>query len=421
MGRRFLRYIDRYFGFLSQVEALSDGRVRPGIPMRAIYLTAFLMFACRYRSLNATDAACREKRRQWPKVIGKRLPSGDRVGDVMDEHVHADELRRMQELIIKKAWRKKALHQAQGFHYRVGSVDGHEQFATRHRCCPACCRRWRLVDDHVVLEYYHRVVVFQIVSTKPAVLVDLEPVQPGEGEVAAAERLLERVLGRYPRICQVIVGDAAYQQAPFFRQLRASGKFVVAVLKDERRELYKDVAGMLPNREPEEIVIEEKYYRGELIRRVVMRIWDFPELETWPQLGTKARVVCCDVVTTQRTRRGTQWVMTTSECRWWWATNLSKEQASALSIMLMGRQRWVEENTFNELVCHWAMDHRFKHAPNALVTFLLTLFIAHLLEHLFYARGLQPEARQGLTCLALAEQMRADLNSKDGDAPKVPP
>ncbi|HPL30580.1 MAG TPA: transposase [Anaerolineae bacterium] len=413
MGRRFLRYIDRYFHFSEQVAGLKDTRVRPDIPLRAIYMAAFLMFACRYRSINALATSFRDKEGHWPKVLGKRLPSADRMGGVMDGVVCADQLRQMLDSSLKRAQRMKALHQAKGIRYRVGSVDAHEQFCTRHGCCEGCLLRYLTVDGQIVLEYYHRFVAFELIGVEPSVMLDLEPVRLGEDEVAAAERLVERVVKHYPSVCKVIVADAAYQEAPFFRRMRALGKHVIAVLKDERRDLYKDVAGMLRHRQPEQVIEEKRDGRGQLIRRVVIQLWDCPGMQTWPQLGTEVRVVCCDVRTTQRTRRGTEWVMETTENRWWWATDLTVEQASAMEIMRMGRRRWVEENTFNELVKHWAMDHRFKHAANAIVTFLLTLFLAHFLEHLFHARGMQPEARRDLTCVGLGDRLRTDLSGAD--------
>jgi len=422
MGRRFLRYIDRHFSFVQEVEGLTDTRVEPTIALRAIFLSVFLMFACRRRSLNALESEFRDREKQWPQVIGKRLPSADRMGEVMDENVCADELRQMHERFIKRAHRMKALPRAKGCRWRVGSVDAHELFATRHRRCPACLERWVMVGGQMVLEYYHRVVVFEIVSTHPGVLVDLEPIGAGEDEVAAAQRLAERVLKRYPQICDVVVADGAYQEAPFFRKIRALGKHVVAVLKDERRELFKDADGMLRHQPPGQTIEEEHLHRGKVVRRVIIRLWDFTDLETWPQLGSSARVIRCVVETTKRTKRGTQWVMETTENCWWWATTLTPQQAGAEEIMRMGRRRWVEENSFNELVCHWAMDHRFKHEPNAIVTFLLTLFIAHFLQHLFYARGLQPEARLKLTtCLALAEELHSGLSSKTSHSLQRPP
>ena len=39
------------------------------------------------------------------------------------------------------------------------------------------------------------------------------------------------------------------------------------------------------------------------------------------------------------------------------------------------------------MVQHWHLDHRYMHAPRAMVTFLLMLFLAFILEHVFYARN----------------------------------
>jgi len=47
-----------------------------------------------------------------------------------------------------------------------------------------------------------------------AVPLDIELIRPGEGEVIAAKRLLERVLQRYGRFFDAVIGDALYLEAP---------------------------------------------------------------------------------------------------------------------------------------------------------------------------------------------------------------
>ena len=39
------------------------------------------------------------------------------------------------------------------------------------------------------------------------------------------------------------------------------------------------------------------------------------------------------------------------------------------------------------MVQHGPLGHRYMHAPRAMVTFLLMLFLAFILEHVFYARN----------------------------------
>ena len=58
-----------------------------------------------------------------------------------------------------------------------------------------------------------------------------------------------------------------------------------------------------------------------------------------------------------------------------------------------GHRRWdVENDLFNTLSTHWALDHCFKHDPTAIVNFILTLFIAFVLLQRFYLRNLNAES-----------------------------
>ena len=58
-----------------------------------------------------------------------------------------------------------------------------------------------------------------------------------------ALRLLARVIPAYPRAFDLVLADALYAKAPFFNFLLARGKHALVVLKEERRNLYQDVAG----------------------------------------------------------------------------------------------------------------------------------------------------------------------------------
>ena len=65
------------------------------------------------------------------------------------------------------------------------------------------------------------------------------------GGGADALRLLERVLVDYPRAFDLVLADALYAKAPFFNFLLAAGKHALVVLKEERRDLYQDVHGLM--------------------------------------------------------------------------------------------------------------------------------------------------------------------------------
>ena len=73
-------------------------------------------------------------------------------------------------------------------------------------------------EEAPVIEYYHRYVVLQLVCVTPALMLDAEPVRPGETECAAALRLLRRLRQEYGRrFFDVVVVDSWYTNGPFLK------------------------------------------------------------------------------------------------------------------------------------------------------------------------------------------------------------
>ena len=59
---------------------------------------------------------------------------------------------------------------------------------------------------------------------------------------------------------------------------------------------------------------------------------------------------------------------------------------------------------------HWGLDHCFKHAPAAIVNFVLTLFLAYVLLQCFWQRNVKAPLRAVIgTLLGLAEELRRSL------------
>ncbi len=80
--------------------------------------------------------------------------------------------------------------------------------------------------------------------------LDHEVHRRGEDEVATAVRLLERVPVLYPRAFDLVLADALYAEAPFFKFLLAHRNHELVVFKDERRNLYQDAAGLFDSEPP---------------------------------------------------------------------------------------------------------------------------------------------------------------------------
>jgi len=131
------------------------------------------------------------------------------------------------------------------------------------------------------MQFYHRQVTLVLRCEKFHFLLDIEAQLPGEGEIAAALRLLQRVLSAYPRAFQLLVADGLYARTPFLNFLITHGKQVLLVLKEERRDLYQDVLGLLPLVAPQ---------KGQYRSRDCLW-WDVSHLTSWPQVRVPLRVV----------------------------------------------------------------------------------------------------------------------------------
>ena len=76
-------------------------------------------------------------------------------------------------------------------------------------------------------------------------------------------------------------GDALYAKAPFFKFLLAHGKHVLSVLKDEWRDLYRDIAGLFGQLPP----LSGRY------RQRDCQWWHFPDLHSWLQVNGPVCVI----------------------------------------------------------------------------------------------------------------------------------
>jgi hypothetical protein len=402
---RFARYINQRWDFSDIVLQMQDSRPRLQIPAKSVFLSVFGMFATRQRSFNALEQHL-EVPQRWESWVGPRIPSADTLGYSL-ERFDLDPLRDALAKVAHKAKRKKVLKRLRKDSrnpYWMAALDGHELGSSFKRCCDQCLQRNIEVNEQTVLQYYHRVVVLQLVGVTPALILDMELILPGEDEVAAATRIVRRIRKRYPRFIDILTMDALYLQAPFTKALLEKGFESVTVLKQENRDLYQDVDGLL-KLAPTPAVRKENSKNAKKIQQ-----WDFENLTSWPQVGRSVRVVCSKEVTTRRIRKGRQWKNETITADRRWMTTLASVPAPAEWIGEAGHARWdIENRGFNELAEHWAMDHCFHHEPTAILAILLILALAFGLTTIFFDRNLKPQVRQGHTRLFLAHRLMEDI------------
>lgn len=384
------------FGLKSQLKLITDSRKRPRIKTPVVVGSALVMQLAQMGSLNAVDQT--RGNCFWTKGLTDGvLPSGDTIGRVYDL-IDLDTLRAVRKHIYSRLKRNKVLRPL--FHDKLFTViiDGHESSASYLSCCCGCLQREVKTARGTEIQYYHRNVTAVLLCKGFVLLLDLELQRPGEDEVAAAIRLLERLFVEYPRAFDIVMADGLYARAPFFAKVVERGKHVIAVLKDERRDLIQDARGIFKDQQP--LLMRED--------NITRQCWDVEELTSWPQFGGKVRVVRSLETTIRRRQMTGEEFETASD--WLWVTTLPKEMLGTEVFVVLAHKRWdIENKAFNELVTYWHADHVYAHGRVAIEAFWLTTMLAYNLFHAFINRNLKPAIRSRYTKSYIASAISSEL------------
>ena len=394
MIRRLLGYAQHLIDLRGMTAALRDARKRPRITAATVGRAALVMMLARLGSFNSLEQT--RPSNFWRRFLQGDLPSADTMGRVC-QGMEVGPIRQIQHTLYERLKRMKAL--APPPHgLMLGVLDGHETHATRHRCCSGCLQRTIKTRDGEYTEYYHRLVSMLLVGAEICFQVDAEPIVAGEDEVAAAIRLFDRVVEDYPRAFDVVAGDGLYARADFFNHVKGRGKDVLAVLKDDRRDLLQDARALFAQTSP---VVHQH-------NKVDQQWWDLSGFATWPQCNYPVRVVRS--YETREVRRQLDKQIEQKISDWTWVTTLEQKRASTGAVVQMGHHRWTIENQgFNEAVTRWHGDHVYRHQAGAMLALWLWMLVAMNLFAAFYRRNLKPQLRAASTTLQIARQIMAEL------------
>jgi hypothetical protein len=397
---RLVRHAEKIFDLSVLLAGVRDRRPQPRTPTAVILKGSLAMFWARLGSLNALESV--RHARFWQRWLEWHATSADTIGRVQSTVV-VGQLRDSLHDVYTRLKRNKALPLNLG--HDVAVLDGHEQHASYRRHCAGCRQRTVKTEQGERIQYYHRQVTLMLLpgacsgGGKPLrILLDCEPMLPDEHEVATAQRLLTRVLARYPRAFDLVLADALYATLPFLNFLIDRGKHALVVLKDDRRNLYQDAIALWTHTPP-----QQGKRRGR-----ECQWWDFPNLVSWPQVKTPLRVVRS--LETYSVRRQLDHTVSQETSDWIWVTTLPPQSAPTERIVAWGHQRWDIENFgFNELVNGWQADHIYKHESNAIEAFLLLAFLAYNIFQAFLDRNLKPQLRQGKPEVYWARLIAAEI------------
>jgi Transposase DDE domain len=376
--RQFWHYLEKVFDLPRALRGVGDQRTAPEIPTSA--MTASLLLGAVLRVPSLLQLQAETARPGWQRLVGwKESISDDAFGYVLERYCLED-LRAVLVAVNRRLKVNKALESAKISGLLVVAIDANEQFKSQHRCCAACSQRQFETKEAAgqsqsVTQYYHRQVYAQIHGPDLSVILDLEPIGPGEDEAAAALRMLGRMRRCYgPRFFDVITVDAWYATGPFIRAVQRLGWGVVSVLKQERYEIYQEASALSPQQVPQRWQWEDRQ----------VDLWEVKELTfTEPSLGPM-RVVLAQERWVEVERRAGRKMRVPQQSHWRWLVSRQLEGYGAPVIWRIGHQRWgVENHAFNELTQHYHLTRCHHHEPVAILAWLLILVLGFNLFELF--------------------------------------
>ena len=380
---RFVAYTDKQFELGLLAGCFASDRVEPGVPDRAAGLSLLLGEVVQIPSLNQLQEET--KLPQWQRWVGYLDPISHDTFGYAANRMNPQQLGRAGRFINRKLKRGKAFEESKMHGLLVVSLDANEQFCSDHRCCEDCLSREVTCKDAQGNEvkktqYYHKQVYAQLSGPRLSVILDVEPMRPGEEECAAALRLLRRMRKTYgPRFFDLAVVDSWYTNGPFLKTVAEElGWPVVAVLKQERYDIYQEALALTQGK-PTQVV-----ERGEKPNERRVEIWDVPSLRFSDTYTDPVRVVRVRETWTERTQQGKEWKTVEKEQTWIWVVAGDLGTYDGAAIRDFGHLRWkIENNAFGELTQHWHLTHVAHHKPVAVLALLWIKIIAFTLFHAF--------------------------------------
>lgn len=400
---QFLGYVFKVFALGQQFRGVRDRRPYPEIPTRVVVLSLLLGVVLRVGSY--LDLADQTRRRRWQHLVHWPKAISHDVFPYVAERLELADLRQMLAQVNKQLKANKALESCKINGLLFLSLDANEHFHSESRCCPACCQRELAVTDahghkQTVLQYYHRYVFAQINGPKLNVLLDVEPIRPGEGEAEAALRLLGRIRRVYGvRFFDGVTIDSWYVQGPFLKALDKLGWLWIVVLKQERLEAFQEAVSLSRGQKP-----DTQFHDDERARDV--QLWEVKDLTFSQAYGRKVQVVHAREAWTETKIVGGRKQRQACASDWWWMAAEALGGYPPRVTYEGGHRRWgIENKAFNELTQSYHLEHCYHHEPVAMLAQMLILLLGFVLFNAFAALHSQV-VRRGITTLkALAHQL----------------
>ena len=402
---QFLRYAGKVFDLKTLLRRVRDGRSQPQVPLGPLVLCLVLGLVIRVGSyLDLAEQT--QSRRRWRHLCGLKAPVQHEIFAYVTERMTPEDWRQNQAALAKELKRNKALESCKLNGLLFLSLDANEHFASFSRTCQRCCQRpvEQLQADATklkVTQYYHRYVFAHLSGPKFHLVLDVEPVLPGEDECAAALRLLGRLRRLYgPRFFDGITADAWYAKGPFLRALDKLGWLWIVVLKRQDMDVFAEAIQLSQNQKPS---VEFR----DASRQRQVQLWRVTDLlfSDGYTHGRSVQVIRSEERWTERSVQGGHKRIQAQQTHWMWAACQELSGYRPELIYQAGHRRWgIENQAFNELTQGYHLTHCYHHDPTSMLVQMLILIFAFTLFTAFALHSQLVRLGQ-LTRKALAHQL----------------
>lgn len=406
-AKELILYMSKVYHLKDMVKQAKDQRKQPRILPAAIFKVMLFFFLFRIPSMEDLDRQLKKGRfRQL--IPKKQIPSHDTVRRALIQW-DVETLTQSHMLWIDKFKKNKGPKKGSIDGWRVAAIDGVELFSSKSHRCEECLTRVLQTGEK---EYFHRAVCMQKVGGDPRIIYDFEILKKqdgadkAEGETTAAKRLIEKVSTQHGRVVDVLTLDALYAKAPIIHEALDHHIDVVIRMKEERREIMKDVKGLFDSRPCDGEWIE-KDSKG---NKVIVQAWDESNLTSWEQVRVPMRIV--KMIRTKEKNKivGGEIHQEVEVLERWVATTIHRNAASTDVIGKIAASRWDIENMgFHDLKTFWHMDHAWVHHPTAIQALLGFLVLAVNMFYMFLFGHLHHFRDWGIPLCEIVEEMKEQV------------
>jgi len=396
---QFEKYAINVFDLPGLLGRMTDARRDPTYKTFDVVNSLMHAALLRLPSINALEGDLEEP--DFQMLIGHKPSEGEKVfsAEVISNVLDKLDLDGPRDAIVDvfmRAERNKAFREGSYAAMRIVAVDGWEPFCSYDRHCPRCLSRTvkvKRADGEIEqrVQYYHRYVVAMLIGPVLDVVLAIESVRNDEaqrdagedarheGELSAAQRLIDKLHQTYGTFIDAFVFDALYANGPVMTKLDGYGYGGFIVLKKEDNEPLKEALDLWRDQPPCRSIEDSE-------NRERIDFWDADDIETLETYKGKVRVVRALVTRDAGDRPPTTWCLA-----------IVGERARRVSLptaLKIIRARWHIENTaFNQWVQHWNLAHVYRHTANALLAILLLWSLVFNLLQLFIYRRLKRPRR----------------------------